>query len=86
MTYYLLRAPTLARFQAELAVEQFGLLAKQVMLEQREAVLALLKSDELAAVVRIGQARKAKASSMPSSCAELCSSCSGWWPTSPSAC
>ena len=130
MTYYLLRAPTLARLQAELgvhnvlegnqvnrlmddlhrtslAVEQFGLLAKQlpgereaairqllrefgrereaalgqlakevtrereasivqasaelsrereaavrqVMLEQREAVLALLKSDELAAVV-----------------------------------
>jgi len=112
MTYYLLRAPTLARLQAELgvqnvlegnqinrlmddlhrtslAVEQFGLLAKQlprereaairqlllefgrereasivqasaelsrereaavrqVMLEQREAVLALLKSDELA--------------------------------------
>ena len=130
MTYYLLRAPTLARLQAELgvhnvlegnqinrlmddlhrtslAVEQFGLLAKQlpgereaairqllrefgrereaaigqlakevtrereasivqasaelsrereaavrqVMLEQREAVLALLKSDELAAMV-----------------------------------
>lgn len=146
MTYYLLRAPTLARLQAELGVHnvlegnQINRLmddlhrtrwpwsssgcsrsscgrargrdraacqgsdartrgehragerelsrereaaVRQVMLEQREAVLALLKSDELAAVVHRAS-MQGETSSMPSSSAELCSSCSGWWPTSAS--